>query len=234
MRISVIIPAAGMGKRMGAQVNKQLLQIEGQTITALTIRQFLAQKNIAEVILVVNPDDRSAMSSVIESLGKIETPVKMVDGGKERVDSVMSGIGAVDATCTHVFVHDGARPFVDKELLNRLMRSLEEHDAVVPVVASKDTLKWMTSQHIDRTIDRNHVYRVQTPQCFTLEVANRLKEHAASSGNTFTDEASICEDLGIRVYGAVGSEWNIKLTTPEDMVLGRAIYTHLKGENKCE
>jgi 2-C-methyl-D-erythritol 4-phosphate cytidylyltransferase len=234
MKVSVIIPAAGVGKRMGAGRNKQLLTIDDKTITELTIKQFLALDVVEEIILVINKEDVKVMNQMIESLNATRVFIKTVMGGKERKDSVNNGIEAVGDSTTHVLIHDGARPFVDKELLVRLLSAMQTNDAVVPVLASKDTLKWMESAFIERTIDRNYVYKVQTPQCFTIELAKKIREHTNQSDQSFTDEASICEDMGIKVFGAVGSEWNIKLTTPEDMVLGKAIYHHLKGENKCE
>lgn len=235
MEIAVIIPAAGAGKRMGAGINKQLLTLKGENITGLTLKQFIAQPLVSEIILVVHPDDEEDMKKALAPYTQgVSKTIKWTYGGKERQDSVANGAKCVGEKITHIMVHDGARPFVTKTVFQNIVEALKNHDAVIPVVPSKDTLKRIKDKGVKKTIDRSHVVRVQTPQAFTKGLFRGMMLRAKTVQEHYTDDASIVEAMGLYVHVVNGSEWNIKLTTPEDMVIGEAIYQVVKGEGLCE
>lgn len=250
MKFGAIILVAGSGTRMGAGINKQLLTIGEQTITEITLRQFMGCQQIEQIVLVVSEMDLEAMTQLVGSLTDridqqvnqisyqevAQVPISIVLGGAERVFSVANGVKALASDISHVLVHDGARPFVTKSLLQRLVAALSVCPAAIPVLPSKDTLKIVRDLLVTQTLDRSEIYRTQTPQAFERQLLENMQGYmlSAPSRDGFTDDASIAEAMGISVHSVLGCEWNIKLTTPEDMVVGQAIYQHLKGGNQCE
>ncbi len=235
MKFGAIILVAGSGTRMGAGINKQLLTLGEQTITEITLRQFMGCQQIEQIVLVVSEMDLEAMTQLVSSLNS-RVPLSIVLGGAERVFSVANGVKALAPDISHVLVHDGARPFVTKSLLQRLVAALSVCPAAIPVLPSKDTLKIVRDLLVTQTLDRSEIYRTQTPQAFERQLLENMQGYmlSAPSRDGFTDDSSIAEAMGISVHSVLGCEWNIKLTTPEDMVVGQAIYQHLKGGNQCE
>lgn len=242
MKFAAIILVAGSGKRMGAGINKQLLTIGEQTITEITLRQFMACPQIEQIVLVASETDFQAMTQLANGLisqpytRSDQVAIEVVRGGEERVFSVANGVKALAPDISHVLIHDGARPFVTKVLLERVLAALSVYKAIIPVLPSKDTLKVVRDLMVTQTLDRNQIYRIQTPQAFERHMLEKMQEHMLASDHreTFTDDASIAEDMGIAVHTVLGCDWNIKLTTPEDMVIGPTIYHYLKGGNQCE
>ena len=230
---ALMVLAGGSGSRMGAGVNKQLLTLGGDTITEITLKQLINCKPWHQIILVAAQKDWQALSDVVQKVSNDrKVTIHQVAGGSERQHSVLAGVQALDDHIETVWIHDGARPFIEAELVERLDMALKTAKAVIPALPSKDTLKEVSFGFVIKTIDRSEIYRIQTPQCFEKKTL-LLMQQLATEVSGFTDDASMAEALGIQVQVVPGSEWNIKLTTPEDLVLGAAIYEYLKGEGKC-
>jgi 2-C-methyl-D-erythritol 4-phosphate cytidylyltransferase len=148
-------------------------------------------------------------------------PLLIVDGGKRRQDSVLNCLKALDPACDMVLVHDSARPFIDHELVSRVIEGVSASGACICGVPVKGTVKRVAGLYVDETIDRSTLWEIQTPQGFTKDVI--LKAYERYGDADVTDDASLVERLGVRVKVVPGSYWNIKVTTPEDIVLGQAI-----------
>jgi len=156
----------------------------------------------------------------------------VVPGGPRRQDSVYNGFKAVDHGTDLVMVHDGVRPFITPELVRELINTLDDCDGAILAVPAKDTLKEVTTGYIaKRTLDRGHCYMAQTPQVFTYRALKSAFDRACADGYLGTDEASLVEHDGGRVRVLTGSYVNIKITTPEDMILAEAILRKEAMEN---
>lgn len=229
----LIVLAGGAGARMQAGMNKQLLQINGKTITEITLINCLGTRDWDQVVLVAAAPDYEVLSSVAKHVSHFTgCPIEVVLGGAERQDSVEKGVCALKDTIQWVWIHDGARPFVEKSLIQRIDDQRKNSRAIIPALPVKDTLKQVVEGHIQKTLDRSAIYRVQTPQCFEIELLHKMQALARTKKG-FTDDASMAEALGERVLAVQGSEWNIKLTTPEDLIIGKCIYAYLEGGDVC-
>jgi len=235
MNLAVIVLVAGSGQRMGAKGNKQLLEIEGKTITEIALRQFLCRPQVKQLILVSSAVDFEIMQDLASKVSREHLRVQVVLGGKTRTESVGRGVEALDSQIEYVAVHDGARPFLMTPVFEGLLEALRDHSAVIPVLPVKDTIKQVDHQHVACTLPREKMVRIQTPQCFRRDLLLSMYKYVNRMGFAVTDDASIAEEMGIPVYCVEGSEWTIKLTTPEDMVFAKAIYSHLIEEGSlCE
>lgn len=232
MKISLLIPCAGSGKRMNANQNKMLMNLQGQTVLQRTLSAFDGIDEIIEIILITREEDRADVLGILEH-SKIHQHVKLVLGGKERQDSVQKGLDAVASEATHVMVHDGARPFVTKETLQHNIKALSSEDAICTGVPTKDTLKIVDSDRcVLETPDRSKYWNIQTPQSFEKKLLNRAYAYAASKGYLGTDDASLVEFMGAQVLMVMGSYDNIKVTTMEDLAFGKAILEFRKQQMK--
>lgn len=209
---AAIIVAAGRGQRMGGEIPKQYLKIDGVPILRRTVEAFYKNGNIDLVKIIIHPDDQNLYDEAVKGLN-LPDPVI---GGDTRQQSVMNGLNSLsESSPEYVFIHDAARPFITEELIDKLAEAVEKKGAVIPALNVTDTIKYMTSDHINNTIDRNYLYRAQTPQAF--DYAAILKAHQTSNGRDYTDDSSIAEQNGIKVYIVEGSEENFKITTEEDL-----------------
>jgi 2-C-methyl-D-erythritol 4-phosphate cytidylyltransferase len=205
MKIAVIIAAGGSGKRFGAQGGKQLFAHRGKPIVFHTIDKFVGL--VDQIIVVIKNEDTSKITHAAVNT--------VVASGAERYDSVRNGLAAVRPDVEYVFIHDGARPNVTKELIVRLKTALREHDAVIPVIPVTDTIKVVRNNIVVETPKRSELFQVQTPQCFKKEVL--LKAYASVNLADCTDDAMIVERAGVKVYTVLGDRINMKITTPEDV-----------------
>ena len=197
---SAIILCAGSGKRTGLGYNKMFYQLQGETVYEKTVNVFLHDKRCEEIIIVCKKEEQC---------------MKFVEGGKERQDSVYEGLKHV--TSDYVMIHDGARPFVKKDLLDRLVVGMEEHKAVLAMVPCKDTIKRVKDGKVVETLIRSELMQAQTPQAFdTVLIRNAYKE-AIENNIQATDDASMLELQGKDVYVVEGDYDNIKITTKEDL-----------------
>lgn len=211
---SVIIVAGGSGSRMNMNINKQFIKINEKEVIAHTIDKFYKNEYIDEIILVVKEDEIDYFKeNIIKKYGYKN--IKIALGGKERQDSVYNGLKIVDKNCDMVLVHDGARPFVSKEIIKKAVT--ETKKASVIGVRVKDTIKVVNNNEIISTPNRNTLWAIQTPQTFKYDLLKRAYEKAYEENFYGTDDSSLVENLGEKVNIIEGSYENIKITTKEDL-----------------
>lgn len=214
MNYSVVIPCAGMGKRMGLGYNKLLYKIDGQeTVIEKTVNVFVQDKRCIEIILVISLQDQQEFEKKFENIEK----VKWCLGGKERQDSVYQGILRVNSQ--YVMIHDGARPFLSKKCIDRLLAALETHEACLLMVPAKDTIKIVNEEgYVKETPNRASLMHAQTPQAFKTKTIIKAYQLAEEKQILGTDDASLVELLtDVKVKVVEGDYKNIKITTPEDL-----------------
>ncbi|WP_027415305.1 2-C-methyl-D-erythritol 4-phosphate cytidylyltransferase [Aneurinibacillus terranovensis] len=219
MQIGVVIAAAGQGKRMGGTVKKQFIEVEGKAVLLHTLDIFAGLTEVSETIVVTSAED-------IEQTRVLLLPypgVRVITGGAERQDSVRLGLDALRHS-DYVLIHDGARPFVSRGTLKKLIRVMKDTGAATLAVPVKDTIK-QVGEHgvILSTPPRKSLWAVQTPQAFHLSVIREAHERARRDGFIGTDDASLVERTGKTVFIVEGEYTNIKLTTPEDLLFGEVI-----------
>ncbi len=217
-----IILAGGSGSRMGADRNKVLLELRGEPVIVRSVRAFSGL--VDGVVLVSREEDIPAMQSAMDAAG---LSASIVSGGDTRQASVWKGLCALPKDCTHVMIHDGARCLVDEGTIRRCMASAEACGTGVAAIPCVDTIKQVDeSENVRATPDRGGLRTVQTPQGFTVELIRRAHTAAQAEGFLGTDDASLVERLGHPVRLTLGDRKNIKLTTPEDMMMAEAFLPH--------
>lgn len=228
-RLYVIIPAAGSSTRMGQ--NKLFLKIGGMTVIARTLSAFkeLGEEGVhISAILVTNEAGKDLLEDEVAAggFGFVE---KIVSGGASRTESVYNGVVALSSLDVPpspddaVFIHDGARPLVDTDILKDGLARLETCDVCVAGVPLKNTVKEVSGDIVTNTPDRSSLVEVQTPQCFKYDVLKRSYENAFANGIEATDDTALAELLGYNVFISKGSYRNIKITTPEDIRIAEAL-----------
>ncbi len=223
-----VIAAGGMAQRMQG-VNKQILKIDGIPVLVRSIRALAAIPEIREMVVVARPE-------LFEQLESWKQEYHLPDfcltaGGDTRQQSVLNGVGCLSEQVEYVVIHDGARPFADRQLIDRCLQSAVEHQAATAAVPVKDTIKQAADDgSIAATPDRSRLYLTQTPQIFRAQLYRRAAEQAQAEGLDFTDDCQLMEHLGHRVWLAQGDYRNIKITTPEDIVIAQAIAESIEGE----
>ena len=224
MKTVALILAAGKGKRMGTAKNKPYLLLAGKPIVCHTLFVFERSPLIDEIVLIVGHDEVAyARSSLVDAFQftKVST---VVAGGVKRQDSVWEGLRAIKSDADVVMVHDGVRPFISQELLAKTGQAMERAGAAVVAVPVKDTIKTVSPRGaVVTTLDRSTLWAIQTPQVFRRDILEKAFEKAMNDGFYATDDAALVERLGEKVIIVEGSYENIKITTPEDLVLGEAI-----------
>ena len=221
LRVSVLIAAAGTGSRMGAGVNKQFLMLGDMPVLAHTLLAFEGVEQVSEIVISAKEDEIVTIGHLIQDFG-IRKVRAVVPGGATRQESVRLGLEHV--TEQKVLVHDGARPFVEKEHILAVVEALQMHDAVTLGVRVKDTIKRVDkSGCVCETPERDGLFQIQTPQGFLTEVLRNAHQKALEANFQATDDAALAELIGVPVYVISGSAWNLKLTAPEDLVIGEAI-----------
>lgn len=221
MKVTTVIVAGGKGKRMGAGKNKVFLTIEGREILHFTISAFEWNKNIDEIIVVTGSEDISECEKLIAD-SNFKKIACVTEGGKTRQESVFNGIKR--AAGDIVLIHDGARCLITDSEIDNVLEDCMRFGAAACGVKCKDTLKSIDEKgFILGTIDRESTYQIQTPQAFKREEILRLHQRAQRDGFSATDDCMIAERYGVKVKISQGSYENIKLTTPEDMLLAENI-----------
>lgn len=223
MKVYAVIVAAGMGTRMGSQTTKQLMKLSGYPVLYHTLRAFEETECVDGMVVVVREDEKQFIKEAIIEQYCIEKVIGIVTGGATRTESVYQGIAYIQGEAL-VLVHDGARPLVTGEEIQRVINALKEHDGAVLGIPSKDTIKTVDEQgRIINTLDRSALWQVQTPQGFRKEILLKGYE-AIKTNTTIYDDASLLEGIdGVDVVMVEGYSTNIKITTPEDMMIGEAI-----------
>lgn len=222
--VGVVVVAAGQGLRAGGGEPKQFRAIAGVPMLLRALRPFTAHPDVAQVVVVLSADAVAAPPPWLAELGG--GLLTLVAGGEERTDSVRGGLSALRPECTMVLVHDGARPFVDRDVIDRVIARARGGAGVVPALMVSDTLKKVTgtSAEVAETVSRDGLYRAQTPQGFPIALLRKAFAARTSDGYVPTDEASLVEATGVGLVVLVeGSALNLKVTTPDDFVLAEAI-----------
>jgi 2-C-methyl-D-erythritol 4-phosphate cytidylyltransferase len=225
LKAFALIPAAGMGKRMGASVNKQYLQLGGLPILAHTLAVFQQCPQISGVCLVSPADEIAFCRDQVVAAHGFSKVIDIVPGGRERQNSVMNGLKALKryaASDDVVLIHDGVRPFITPELLRESIAVARTGDGALVAVQAKDTIKTVRDGIVLDTPDRSTLWQAQTPQTFRFGLILDAHQSAEDAGFIGTDDASLVERRKGRVRIVPGDYRNIKITTPEDLILAEA------------
>jgi 2-C-methyl-D-erythritol 4-phosphate cytidylyltransferase len=220
LKTEVIIVAAGAGKRLNSKVPKALVLLKGQPLISYSLKVFESHPGIRGVVIVGAGGFLSQFIRLTRSLKKVRA---VVAGGALRSDSVKSGLQCLSPDTDLVLVHDAARPFVDKAMIDRLILALKKNKAAIVGVPVKFTVKKIDRRTLDikETPDRDLLWEAQTPQGFHKDVL--IKAHAKKFKQEATDDAMLVERMGSKVKMVMGDYRNIKVTTPEDIVLARQL-----------
>jgi 2-C-methyl-D-erythritol 4-phosphate cytidylyltransferase len=225
MKVSVILPAAGLGTRMGREKSgvsrKQFMLLEGAPILIHTIRKFLHVPSIGEIVVALRKEDLDWARGLVHQEHPAR-PVRFVEGGESRQESVENGLGALSPDTDLVAVHDAVRPFIDTDLIERVINEAAQTGAAIVGIVPVDTVKRVHKNKIRATLPREHLVLAQTPQVFRFDLLKRAFEMARQDAFQGTDEASLVERLEqVEVSVVQGSDRNIKITRPTDMDLAR-------------
>ncbi|HEY4359367.1 MAG TPA: 2-C-methyl-D-erythritol 4-phosphate cytidylyltransferase [Bryobacteraceae bacterium] len=225
MKVSVILPAAGLGTRMGREKSgtsrKQFMLLEGAPILIHTIRKFLLCPSVNEIIVALRAEDMDWARGLIHAEHP-QKPVHVVQGGDSRQQSVENALATLSPGTELVAVHDAVRPFIDSELVEKVIAEAAETGAAIVGIVPVDTVKKVHKNKIRSTLPREHLVLAQTPQVFRFDLLKKAFEAARADSFTGTDEASLVERLEeVEVSVVQGSDRNIKITRPSDMDLAR-------------
>jgi len=218
-----LIPAAGVGKRIGGEIPKQFLALHDKPILALTLEKFQASPAIHEIIVAAPQEFHASVREIAEK-HSITKLTQVVVGGEQRQHSVWNALKAAPKDAEIVIVHDAVRPFIAASDIQKVVDSAKKHGAAILAVRVKDTIKLSDEQEfVLNTLDREYLWSVQTPQAFKRDILFGAMQQAMEEHFTGTDEASVVENYGVDVKIIEGSYTNIKITTKEDLVFADAI-----------
>jgi 2-C-methyl-D-erythritol 4-phosphate cytidylyltransferase len=220
MSVLAIIPAAGMGLRMGGATPKQFLSLEGVPIFVHTLRKFVASDVIDEIFLGLRPEDMDRVSTEIAAEHFAKT-VRLVAGGASRQETVARCLDQASPETDVVIVHDAVRPFVELTMIGQVVEAARKDGAAILGIPSVDTVKKVERLTIIGTIPREHIVLAQTPQAFRYTILREAFDRAMAEGFYGTDESSLVEHQGQDVTVLMGSDRNIKITKPSDLPLAR-------------
>lgn len=222
--VSVIIVAAGLGKRMKSNINKQYILLKDKPIVARTIEKFEQNECIDEIIIVTKEDEVDYCKINIVKKYDFKKVKDIVVGGKQRQDSVYNGLQSCSEDSKVVLIHDGVRPFIKNQEITDIIKQTLESRACVTGVRVKDTIKVVDSDNnIIDTPNRENLWAVHTPQSFLYDIILDAHEKCKSEGWNVTDDSMLVEKVGIKVKMIEGSYDNIKITSPEDLYVAESI-----------
>lgn len=229
--VAAIIPAAGAGIRMRSGIAKQFIELQGKPILSYTLEKFQESSSIDSIFLVAPKKDLDFCRVDIVNRYGFSKVHKVVAGGKSRQDSVRNGLEATKGEYELILIHDGVRPFVDLPLIERVISAARVERAVITALPARDTVKEVGGDKIIvRTYMRNRIWLAQTPQAFRYNDIMTAHRKAVEEGwEGVTDDASLLEKSGIPVKVIEGSEKNIKVTTPDDMVITKFLQSEING-----
>ena len=214
-----VIVAAGTASRMGG-IDKVISPISDEPVIVHTVRAFENCDAIREIVIVTRQELIEPISALCADFAKVKA---VVIGGKNRVESVQNGLSALSDRAELAAIHDGARPLVTWELIDRVVRAANTYSAAIPAVSLKDTVKKVQGGLVSNTPDRNTLRAVQTPQVFDVDLLRGALKKAVDDDAQITDDASAVERLGMRVKVVEGDERNLKITTPMDLKLAELL-----------
>jgi len=218
MKKQIIIVAGGKGLRMGGEVPKQFLPVNGKPVLMLTIETFHRFDSEMKIILVL-PKEQQAYWNDLCTEYQFRIPYLLANGGDTRFHSVKNGLALANDDGL-IGVHDGVRPFVSQEVIAHCFDAANINKAAIPVIDVVETVRKINGEQSE-TVDRNNYKLVQTPQVFTTSLLKKAYEQEYSS--LFTDDASVVEAMGVKVALVEGNRENIKITTPFDMIIAKAL-----------
>jgi 2-C-methyl-D-erythritol 4-phosphate cytidylyltransferase len=230
MKAVAIIPAAGLGTRMGkpsaessGTSRKQFMLLAGAPILIHTVRKFVAARAVSEIYVAVRPEDMDPLHQQMQEEGYAK-PVRLVEGGRSRQVSVRNCLARVPSGTELVCVHDAVRPFVTVSQIDEICEEASKSEAVILAIPPVDTIKQVDRTVIRSTLMRERIVLAQTPQVFKFSLLKNAFEQAERDGFLATDEATLVEHVGEDVHVMLGSDRNIKITKPGDMALARLFY----------
>lgn len=230
MKVVAIIASGGLGKRMGTELSKQYLLLDGIPILAHTLRKFERAAIIDDIILVVPGDYREYSRKLVVEEYHFSKVRRVLGGGEKRQDSVKAGLDAIDDDSDIILIHDGVRPFISEGEISASVHSALESGAATLGVPVKDTVKSVGGDGlVEKTIERKNLWLAQTPQTFRREVIEMAYKKAYEDNFYGTDDASLVERTGIKIRVIAGSYDNIKITTREDIAIGEGIIRRQKA-----
>ncbi len=219
----LLIPAAGVGKRMGGDRNKLLLPLQNQPLFAWTLKAAEAAVSIQWIGIIGQPDDFPDFQAIVKKLS-LSKPVSFIQGGKTRQESVYNGLHALPVEAQQILIHDGARCLVTPDLFERCTQALASCEGMITAIPVKDTIKVVDNEGwIKETPDRQNLWAAQTPQGFQVERLKQCHDQGKSLGWEVTDDAALFERCGLPVKIVEGEETNLKITTPVDLAIAEFI-----------
>lgn len=230
MKTVAIIPAGGAGKRLKTHVAKQYLMLNQLPVLIHTLQVFQKSKIINDIVLVLPPDDLASVRQKLIDKYELTKVTSIIAGGKERQDSVRNGLAAIDGKCDFVLIHDAVRPLITEKMIRQVAAAAKATGAASLGVKAKDTIKETGKDDIvSVTIPRHNLWLTQTPQAFKFEILKKAYKKAYDEKFYGTDDASLIERIGVKVKMIAGSYDNIKITTPEDLVMAGALLKNKSG-----
>ncbi len=230
MKTVALIPAGGSGRRLQTGVAKQYLILEGLPVLVRSLRVFEQAPVVDEVIVVVPQADIEFVRKELVKHYNLRKVAEVLAGGAERQDSVRNGLAIIDDTCGIVLVHDGVRPFVTVDMINDVVAAARNDQAAAIGVAVKDTVKETREDgFVTKTVPRSSLWLAQTPQAFKCNILQDAYRSAQKDNYHGTDDASLVERIGIKVKMIAGSYENLKITTPEDLIIAEALLKSKSG-----
>jgi len=223
MNVAIVV-AGGKGIRFGSDRPKQFLELNGTPVIIHTLRQFELCREIETVIVVLPAEDTAGFASLQEKFG-LKKIAQVVPGGATRAQSVASGLAAID-DAEVIAVHDGVRPLVSPDEIDRVVRAADQSGAAILVATVRDTIKDVRGAQVMNTLPRANLRRALTPQCFRLDILRRAYSRLSeieSGGLEVTDDSFLVERLGVEVVTVEGSARNIKITTAEDLAIAEML-----------
>jgi len=219
----LLIPAAGMGRRMGSNRNKLLLEVLGQPLLAWTLQAAEAAEALSWIGIIGQPNDYPHFKTILEALN-LSKPVELIEGGDTRQQSVYNGLQSLPDTAQQVLIHDGARGLVTPELFNRCAEVLPTVPGLIAAIPVKDTIKVVNEQQVvQATPDRRQLWAAQTPQGFEVSLLKECHQKGNDQRWEVTDDAALLEKCGFPVTIVPGEETNLKVTTPMDLAIAELI-----------
>ena len=236
MKVACIIPAAGLGTRMGrgsaeraGTSRKQFMLLDDEPILLHTIRKFAGCPSIAEIVVALRPEDKDWAAALV-ARHKPAKPVRFVAGGDSRHSSVENALRSIDPSTDLVAVHDAVRPFIDRDIIERVIAEAAATGAAIVGIVPVDTVKQVHRNKIRQTIPREKLILAQTPQVFRYPLLKRAFDKAREDDFNGSDESSLVERLEVEVSVVAGSDRNIKITKPTDMDLARLFLEQEEGD----
>ncbi|MDD5005270.1 MAG: 2-C-methyl-D-erythritol 4-phosphate cytidylyltransferase [Candidatus Omnitrophica bacterium] len=222
MKVTAIVPAAGLGVRLKSNIAKPLVKINDEAIILQTLRKLSGHPLINDIIVVFNSQDIPELKDLIRQK-QIRKIKEVVAGGTFRKDSVKNGLKNVSGDTDFVLIHDGVRPFIEKKIISDVIEAAFKDGAAIVGIPLKSTIKKIKTKvlEVDSTLNRNEVWEIQTPQVFKKDLI--MRAYDATDVTDVPDDAFLVERLGQRIVLVEGSPLNIKITTPDDIILAKAI-----------